>query len=256
MPEKIRKVRGKACYSVKNELGKVRSKCATLENAKKQVRLINAIDKGYLGGASLTGKEVKKLVSASYEEKKGKTNKIGDFELDKSLSSSKAKVYHNPKTNETVIANRGTTGTISDWSNNLVYGVTGSKGYKKTDRYKQAKKTQKKAIEKYGEVSNVGHSQGAEIARELNKEGLSKSVIMVNPASRGEKVRKNEEVIKSSGDVVSVLVPKKSKGKVKVIEAKSYNPLAQHSAKIIRGDDKSKMFGSGLIHEELPKRYM
>ena len=76
---------------------------------------------------------------------------------------------------------------------------------------------------------------------------------MVNPASKGEKVLKNEEIIKSSFDPVSVLVPT-SKGKVNVIKAKSYNPLAQHSAKIIRGKDATKLYGGYL--ENIPTRYL
>uniref|UniRef100_A0A6C0I391 Uncharacterized protein n=1 Tax=viral metagenome TaxID=1070528 RepID=A0A6C0I391_9ZZZZ len=56
MPYQLRKVRGKSCYSVtskkaKNAMTKknratkrrVFSKCTTLEKAKKQVRLLNAI---------------------------------------------------------------------------------------------------------------------------------------------------------------------------------------------------------------------
>lgn len=45
MPYIIRKVRNQDCYSVKNkESGKVHSKCSTLENAKKQVRLLRMIE--------------------------------------------------------------------------------------------------------------------------------------------------------------------------------------------------------------------
>jgi hypothetical protein len=192
-------------------------------------------------GSALSGRDVKNLVSSSYE-KKGK-KKIGDNVLDESLSNKKVKVYNNPKTGKTTVVNRGTIGTVSDWANNAVYAIQGKKAYKKTDRYKQAKKTQEKVVAKYGKenVTNVGHSQGGLIARELNKEGLTNEVIAVNPASKGEKVKKNETVIKSSGDLVSVLVPK---GKnVKVSKAKGYNPLRQHSAKIIRGADNEKMFG-------------
>jgi hypothetical protein len=63
---------------------------------------------------------------------------------------------------------------------------------------------------------------------------------------------KNETIVKSSLDPVSVFVPKSKN--VKVIEARTYNPLAEHSAKIIRGDDAALMFGSGF--EQIPRRYM
>jgi len=44
MPYKIRKVNNKSCYKVYNKkTKKVYAKCSTLENAKKQVRLLQAI---------------------------------------------------------------------------------------------------------------------------------------------------------------------------------------------------------------------
>jgi len=44
MPYKTRKVRGKNCYKVyKPKDGRVFSKCTTKENAKKQMRLLRAI---------------------------------------------------------------------------------------------------------------------------------------------------------------------------------------------------------------------
>jgi hypothetical protein len=48
MPYAIRKVRNIECYTVKNiESGKIHSKCTTLEKAKKQLKLLNAIDNGW-----------------------------------------------------------------------------------------------------------------------------------------------------------------------------------------------------------------
>jgi len=45
MPYSIRKVSKKGCYSVKNKYTKrVFAKCATKENAKKQLRLLRAIE--------------------------------------------------------------------------------------------------------------------------------------------------------------------------------------------------------------------
>ena len=278
MPYELKKVSPRLYEVFNSETGKIHAKHSSLKNAKAQMRLLHMI------GGAVSGKEVKKFVSASYEKGKGDTKKIGNYKLDKSLSSNKVKVYANPE-GKAIIANRGTTGTASDWSNNLIYGTLGADAYKKTDRYKQAKKTQKAVLDKYGKenTTNIAHSQSGIIARELNKEGLVNKSIMVNPASKGEKVKKNEQVIKSSLDPVSVLVPtSKQKGKVNVIKAKSFNPLAQHSADIIRKKDASKMFGLGeLIHidinshngknykmegggfvphyyqlEEIPRRYM
>ena len=153
-------------------------------------------------GGAVNGKEVKQFVNASYETKPKKV--IGDFELDEELSNKVAKVYHNKTTGETTITHRGTAG-ITDWRNNLAY-VTGN--YESTDRYKKAKKAQKKVESKYGNdnLYTVGHSQGAIIARKVGKD--SKQIIGVNPASLGEKALPNEYNVRTSNDLVSMLLPK------------------------------------------------
>jgi hypothetical protein len=47
MPYIIRKVRSKKCYSVKNRKSKkIFAKCTSLKKAKKQLRLLNAIEYG------------------------------------------------------------------------------------------------------------------------------------------------------------------------------------------------------------------
>ena len=236
---------------INSDTNEVHAKNSTLKNAKAQLRILKS-----LKGGAITGREVKKFVNASYEKGKGDTEKIGDYKLDKSLSSNKVKVYANPE-GKAIISNRGTkSDSISDWSNNLIYGVLGKDAYKKTDRYKQAKKVQRNVLDKYGKenTTNIAHSQSSIIARELNKEGLVNKSIMVNPASKGEKVLKNEQIIKSSLDPVSVFVP--TNKRVKVIKAKSFNPLAQHSAKIIRGKDAAQIFGGCCCGGSMPKRYL
>lgn len=64
MPYKTRKVRGKNCYKVyKPKDGRVFSKCTTKENAKKQMRLLRAIQfnkKFVPTGASRGGKTRKR----------------------------------------------------------------------------------------------------------------------------------------------------------------------------------------------------
>ena len=45
MPFEIKKIRNKNCWKVINlDTGKVHSKCTTLENAKKQVRLLYGLE--------------------------------------------------------------------------------------------------------------------------------------------------------------------------------------------------------------------
>lgn len=180
-------------------------------------------------GGSLAVGEIKQFVEASYEPKKGETERIGDYVLDKELSTRKAKVYHDPVHDKTIVANRGTTGTVSDWANNARY-LLGD--YAKTDRMKQAERVQREAIDKYGKVdTNVGHSQGGIITRELNKKGLTGEVINLNPASKGEKVKKNEFIIKSVMDPVSLLQkqPKKRTTKTRG----TLDLLKEHSTDVL-----------------------
>jgi len=192
-------------------------------------------------GGSLEVGEVKKFVDSSYMPNKTGIQQIGNYVLDKELSTNKAKVYHDPTTNKTVVANRGTTGTVSDWANNARY-LMGT--YNESDRMKQAEKVQKKAIQKYGKVdTNVGHSQGGIITRRLNEEGLTNEVINLNPASKGEKVQKNEFVIKSALDPVSILQkePKKRTTKTKG----TWNFIKEHSTDILNRLDPTQLIGVG-----------
>jgi len=176
----------------------------------------------YRGGYS--GKELTDLIEkGSYAGKK----KVGDYELDKSLSTKRAKVYVNPKTGKTVVAHQGTQG-FTDWGNNLVYAVGGSKLYKKTERYKEAARVQKAAEKKYGNVDTIGHSQGGLLAELVG--GKKGDVTTVNKAAHPFEVHKrsNQTDIRSSADIVSKFSG--PKGKTDVTEkSKSWDPLAAHS---------------------------
>jgi len=227
MPFAIRKIRGKNLYSVKNtQTGTVHSYGTTLDKAKKQVRLLYSLE-----GKGLKTDDVKEFIHAGYTPEK--EDHVGDFQLDKELSTRKAQVYYNPQTDEVVVNNRGTAKTFSDWNNNLQY-IKGL--YDMTDRMKQATRVQKQAIDKYGKVDiNVGHSQGGIITRKLNEKGLTGEVINVNPATLFEKQKKNETVIRSSGDVVSALHslnPFNKKNKTYVVKA-LYNPITEHGESIL-----------------------
>ena len=193
-------------------------------------------------GGSLAVGEIKQFVEASYEPKKGETERIGDYVLDKELSTRKAKVYHDAVHDKTIVANRGTTGTVSDWANNARY-LLGD--YAKTDRMKQAERVQKKAIDKYGKVdTNVGHSQGGIITRELNKKGLTGEVINLNPASKGEKVMKNEFIIKSVMDPVSLL--QKQPKKRTTTTKGTLDLLKEHSTDVLDRLNPRRIIGRGL----------
>lgn len=203
---------------------------------------------GKLKGGAVVASDVSQFVEESYKKPKEASKQIGEYKLDKDLSTRKAKVYHDPKTNKTIVANRGTTGTLSDWTNNLRYGTDLATGnifnlYNKSDRMKQAEKVQKEAIKKYGKVdTNIGHSQSGIITRELNKQGLTNEVININPASFFEKPKKNEKTYRSKYDPVSIF----SRG-AKTLKG-PINPLKAHSSSFLK---KSKKLLGGNINEEI-----
>jgi hypothetical protein len=249
MPYEIQQLSPRRFKVVNTATGEVHAKKTTLKLAKAQKRVLDSLkEKRGTGnavpcGGAITGRELKKLTEASYAKGKERPRKIGDYVLDPSLTTREAAVYHNPKTGEATVTHRGTQGA-SDWLNNLALGVG---LYKSTDRYKKGKETQKAVNAKYGKenVLTTSHSQSGALAHELNKEGLVNKSVELNPARLpNQKVMKNETIIKSSRDPVSIFVP--TDERVKVIPAQSYNPLRQHSAKIIRGDDATALYGEGM----------
>jgi hypothetical protein len=190
-------------------------------------------------------KDIAKISKASYKKNR-EIDDVDGYKLDKKLSTREAKVFHNPDTGKTIVANRGTQG-LKDWGNNVAY-VTGN--YGKTTRFKHAEKVQKRALDKYNEVAvNVGHSQGAVIARKLGKKGKTKQVVNINPATLGQKEEDNVTTIRSSRDPVSVL--HKMDANTHVIGADSFNPLTEHSSSILdRSNGELVGFGWTSFHVE------
>lgn len=183
-------------------------------------------------GGSLKPYELKGMLNASYNNK---IKDVGDFVLDDTISSKTSRVFVNPYTGQTVVAHQGTKG-ITDWGNNLAYALGGKKLYKKTGRYKEAKRVQDRAMKKYGkeDITTIGHSQGGLQAEMLGSKG--KETITVNKATRPlqNKKSKNQYDIRVEGDVVSSLNPFQRKSKRDIeIEMKGYNPLKHHSYDIL-----------------------
>ena len=196
-----------------------------------------------LGGKISVG-NLTKFFKSSYAGKKA-PEKIDTYNLDKEITNKYATVYYDPEKNHAVITHKGTSGdtkleTLKDWGNNAAYALG---LYKYTDRYKQGKKLQEATEQKYGaqNVSTLGHSQGAKLARDLGQN--SKEIINLNPAYMGEKPLKNEYNIRSSGDLVSVALAPTNRAHDTVIPAESYNPLTEHKIDILDRIDQQKMIG-------------
>ena len=177
-------------------------------------------------GGSLEGREIKELLDASYDNK---IEQAGDFILDKNISSKTSKVYTNPETGQITVLHQGTQG-VADWANNLAFAVGGKKLYKKTGRYKEAKRVQDRASAKYGNenMTTLGHSQGGLQAEMLGRRG--NETITVNKATRpfSTKRKENQYDIRTSKDIVSALNPFEHGSKL-TFKKKGLNPLAQHS---------------------------
>ena len=70
MPYSIRKVHGKNCYLVESR--KIHSKCTSIEKAKRQVRLLQAIEHGYSPKSKKQSKKRSKKQSKKRSTKRGK----------------------------------------------------------------------------------------------------------------------------------------------------------------------------------------
>ena len=194
-------------------------------------------------GGAVSAHETKQFVEQSYLKSGLRDDRVGDWVLDRELSSDRAAVYHNGVTGKTLVSNRGTTGTASDWSNNAQY-LMGT--YDDTDRLKHAVETQDRAIAKYGRVdTNIGHSQGAVLTRKLNEMGKTGEVINLNGASMFEKQANNETRIRSSHDLVSAMAALAPSRKRNVTISGNWDPLGEHSASILDRLDPRQLFGKG-----------
>ena len=196
-------------------------------------------------GSGLNAKKIQHMSSSSYKKNKDIQN-IGKYRLDKSLSTSEAKIFVNTDTGKVVVANRGTSKTLSDWTNNLSL-LLGQ--YKNTQRYKNAREIQVKVLEKYPnyKVLNIGHSQSAKITKLLNEEGLTSEIININPAALPtDKKKDNETTIRSSGDIVS-MYDKKKKGDI-MVKADTINPIEEHRTTIVNDIPPKTYIGLGIQH--------
>lgn len=191
-----------------------------------------------ISGGALKASELKALLKASYSGE----NKVGDFVLDKRLSTQTSKVYYNPTTQQTVVAHKGTEG-LTDWMNNIAFAVGGRWLYEKTDRFKEAERVQRGAEAAYGtdNLSTIGHSQGALQSEILGQKG--KEVITLNKPSRPfEKSASSKQTdIRTERDPVSIFTDPDI-----TIESESWNPLTEHSTDVLDRLDPERMIGEGL----------
>lgn len=190
-----------------------------------------------LRGGSLPVELLHQLLEESYKDFSAwrLDTKSGVYVLDTHLSSKLTKVYHNPKTQHTIVAHRGTFNT-GDWGNNFAYCIAGKAGYECTNRYEDAKRVQRLAEQKYGveRLTTVGHSQGGLLAEILGKNGLE--IITYN---RPVRVGSNDENpfqfnIRHAGDVVSRGVISTSVSRDLTLRAPSESIVSNHGLSMLR----------------------
>jgi len=187
-------------------------------------------------GGSLSVENFKEFITNSYNPDK---HHIGDFEIDKELSDNEVQVFKNQEKHHLVIVFRGTEGTFRDWGNNAHYLIG---FYKNTRRFKNSERVFNEALEKYPDykITLVGHSQGFVPEHILNNNRVYEALAL-NPAWTTEKQKNNEYIVRSSIDGVSMLVPK-NKNNI-ILPAKTYNPLYEHSTKILDSLNPNDLIG-------------
>ena len=217
-------------------------KCSLKEEAMQEASKTYVKVEKRIKGGKIESSVFKSVLSATY--KKDHPKEIDGYEADDSLSSDSSKVYHNKEKNHTIIAHRGTEGTLKDWKNNAIYAIAGRSGYEKTDRFKQAKKTQELTEQKYGlsNLTTTGHSQGGLLAEMLGKKG--RETITYNKASTPwdrTKKEANQHDVRTSGDVVSYWDRKNAD----IVIPSVSNPLSAHKMDSI-SDLGNTEIGQGL----------
>lgn len=194
-------------------------------------------------GGKMAIKDVKNLLNASYKKKQ---NDVGDYIIDKDLSNRKVQVYKKKDDNQAVVVHRGTN-NLSDWMTNLKMTL----GYKNDDRFKNSKKIQKLAEEKYGaeNISTLGHSLGSRLAEEVGNK--SKEVITLNKPTlpfdllTRKKIKDNQVDIRTKKDPVSILQQFQKGSSDIIIPSTSNNLLKEHSTNVLDRLDENMIVGNG-----------
>lgn len=195
-------------------------------------------------GGKVSARDLQGLLKESYNPK---NVDYGDWEIDKSLSGQRAKVFTHKGTKEVAVVHRGTKG-IHDWGTDLKYAL--GFNISKTDRVKHGVDIQKKAEAKYGKenVSTLGHSLGSVVAREAGKD--SKEIISLNGAYSPQDILfkpiSNKEFnVRTQYDPVSALLPIKQNKNTFTIPSVGINPLTEHSTDTLKRVEPDTQIGKG-----------
>lgn len=140
------------------------------------------------------------VIKNSYSNKKAK--QLKGYNLDESLSNHNQQVYYNPENKKLLYSVTGTH-NLSDIGTDFMLGIG---KLKNTKRYKEADETLKEAKAKYG-VDNAtitSHSLGGVIGGYISKPNDT-VYTLDKGATFKQRIRKNENAFRTSGDMVSIL---------------------------------------------------
>jgi hypothetical protein len=212
-----------------------------LDSSKKYLHMkLNQMKKT---GGKLKVKDIHDLIVDSRDQK---GDDVGDFKLDKDLSTSSTKVYFNPHTKQAVVTHRGTN-TFED----VITDIGALFGLESYDRFGNSMLTQSKAEDKYGakNVTTLGFSLGGLLAK---KYGLnSKEILTYNPLTlfNNSANAPNEQTIKTKTDWVSAL--KKPHKDDIVISVDSINPNEVHKLEHLNKLNPDMEVGKGMNFKKM-----
>jgi hypothetical protein len=212
-----------------------------LDNTKKYLHM--KVEQMKKTGGKLKVKDIHDLIVDSRDQK---GDDVGDFKLDRDLSTSSTKVYFNPNTKQAVVTHRGTN-TFED----VITDIDALFGLESHDRFGNSMLTQSKAEDKYGarNVTTLGFSLGGLLAK---KYGLnSKEILTYNPLIlfNNRANAPNETTIKTNKDLVSVL--KHSHKDDVVILVDSINPNESHKLEHLKKLDPEIEVGRGMNFKKM-----
>jgi len=197
-------------------------------------------------GGKVTVGNLKGIIKNGYQ--KDKIDDINDYKLDKELSGERVQVYHNPKTNHTIINHRGTKG-LQD----VITDIRLLFGDKSSERFQHFKEVSEKAHEKYKDsnITQVGHSLGAQLAKEANVKRNDETVTYngaTTPLDLFNQQKSNEYNIRTSIDPISAIQQyqpfQKPESNI-VIPSTSYNLLDEHKSHALNRLDPNMVVSGG-----------
>lgn len=213
----------------KEELKKYKKELPALRKRKTElVALMKEVEKKGGGIVLRGGKIPAKMLKELFE--KDDFEDIGDYKMDKELSTEWVRVLHNPNSKHTIVVHRGSSDLYDAWID-MQLGL----GYKNNKRFKESERIQKEAEKKYGtaNMSVVGSSLGAVLAEDYGK-NASEQITSGKPVVPidlivGKEPHKTQHDVRTKTDIISFLKPfQKHENDISVTSINPIDPLKSH----------------------------